>query len=1537
MAEDITLKVITEAKSLQGKINEGTLPKDTKALLSAKLSEALNLLSKGALASAKDLNIVSTNIKTIINELVKSAAGVKGISKELINAQKALEESIAARDKILKERSTLKRTKISDAGTLRTAEANRLTEAEGVEGKRGNIIKTYETLVKAAQTNEAAKIALESVDRKFQEYKTTLDTINNVTLPAAEADVQAKAARISEIKESAPETSMAVQMQEFGNELQNLIGTLKQVNTEAKVQDIQEQGVDPSADIQKLSQTTQKASSSFGKAFKQFSIYAIALRSIKQAAKEAVATIKELDHSLTEQAMVTGKTRKQTYALLEEYQNLAAQTGATTREIAELATQFVRQGKTTQDALTLTKAAMDAAKVAGISAIDSVNYLTTALNGFQMSAQDAMLVSDKFAMIAANSATSYDEIATALSKVASQANLAGMSIDYTTALLAKGLETTREAPETMGTALKTIIARMREISDYGETLSGDTNINNVESQLAYVGIALKDTNGELRSTEDVLDELGKKWNTLSNNQQAAIAKALAGTRQQSRLIAMMTDYERVTELQQISQRSAGATLAQMETYLEGMDAALNKVNVAWEKIITSIVNNDAIIDFINLIASFLENLEEFLSTDFGTIALLTTIATLTLSTVNNKLLEISISKQQQKYDIERQKTELKINKLKAQAYINANKVRIEEEKQTLTKKQQLITELQLKKSRGQLTLEEQQQLHEAEQYVQLNETRILQEETELKAAEFTVKTYDSQLQLLNNQKNVLSNIFSIFGGIVSMGTMLFGIFKSIATVSSLIVSLTKKETREQIKARIATEKAAAAKKIKAAFSMADSAAATPITGWIIAAGIIATLVGTTIAITTSRTNAYNRSAEKAATDINKLSSEIYKLESKSRAIDTVVNSYNELDNQLIKTQVDQEKMNTLLDEAADKLDENEQKAYKALITNQQRIDYLKSVQANANQQADIDRQQQLRRFNISRGSNRARLLDEHATDADILSAQSALYAINNAALYDYIDNLSEADDGVEKLTQSLLEQLSVTDALNYANNPERIDRLVKSLNKLRTTSGGIVAELLTADDGSILEKLEAYKTALVAIPEDLQDEFKQLYSDLETFTGFNDRVLEFIDKSGVTIANINDISTAIQKLGYTSDESTNKLEQLFAALESGLDLQTAIYDIFGQLNDETYSQFLNAYTSIIGTGILNMGQNVEALKNQIDSFYEKAMKWAEMADSEKTAFLADNASLFAGEEGKELLEAIESGDYNFIQNALGNNEALREKVSEQIKIIDQEIALENAKLEQDRDYAYLKYLQDQKQVLQDADNLYAASLETRLEQQQKFLDEYKSYLEDQRDALKDSLDERKQAYSDYFETVNQEAEDQDFEEKEQTLIANIAKLATSTSAEAVNQRAKLEQELVELEKERLQDLRERAQEAIVENIDDTIESIDKKFDELLNSQQALLAAMTGELDNPEEFLSNLIVNKMQQEGLTSLGLQSYIQDLQSVYGSILGNNIFDNVSVEQQGNQLILNVAGKEIVLSDSEQQSVYTAIMNALQQIGYR
>ena len=158
----------------------------------------------------------------------------------------------------------------------------------------------------------------------------------------------------------------------------------------------------------------------------------------------------------------------------------------------------------------LTEAAAKSAKVASIDAKQAVDYLTTALNGFQLAAENAIAVSDKFAALAATSATSYEELAISLSKVAAQANLAGMSINYTLGLLAKGIETTREPAESIGTALKTIVARMRELTDYGATLEDGMNLNNVEKQLAYINIQLRGQDGQLRSTEEVLDELGKR-------------------------------------------------------------------------------------------------------------------------------------------------------------------------------------------------------------------------------------------------------------------------------------------------------------------------------------------------------------------------------------------------------------------------------------------------------------------------------------------------------------------------------------------------------------------------------------------------------------------------------------------------------------------------------------------------------------------------------------------------------------------------------------------------------------------------------------------------------------------------------------------------------------------------------------------------------------------------------------------------------------------------------------------------------------------
>lgn len=386
------------------------------------------------------------------------------------------------------------------------------------DGERSKqILKTPELIQKHLSSGSATVVTndkinkkrLEEVKSKVKEYTEPTKEMISLTNEIAKLNLEIQKLSNDLVTEQKKEDSQQVSSNLYTNAMEGQLSVDKIVSkSKTKISDLKRKETTESPVTITNNLTKQQAALS--KAFKAFSLYAIVIRGAKVAIREAKNTIVELDKYLTEQAMVTGKTREQTYALIGSYQELALQTGATTKEIASVATEYMKQGKTIQDSLTLTEAAVSAAKVARVSVGDSVNYLTTALNGFQLSAEDAMLVSDKFAAVAASSATDYDELAIALSKVASQANLAGMSIDYTTALLTKGLETTREAPETMGTALKTIIARMRELSDYGETLEGDVDINNVESQLSYVGVALRNANGELRSTEDVLDELGRK-------------------------------------------------------------------------------------------------------------------------------------------------------------------------------------------------------------------------------------------------------------------------------------------------------------------------------------------------------------------------------------------------------------------------------------------------------------------------------------------------------------------------------------------------------------------------------------------------------------------------------------------------------------------------------------------------------------------------------------------------------------------------------------------------------------------------------------------------------------------------------------------------------------------------------------------------------------------------------------------------------------------------------------------------------------------
>lgn len=1610
MAEQVNLKV-----ELQSNLEQ--LVGATKGVkLDKGQEQRVEKYTKGAQLALEsgDLKTFQRNFNGLLKTFKDAAAATGKVSEEiqkLTARQSALSKEInELRDKKTKLETHSSGGKLTNEGANAyykdSKDATKVVKADGIQATRDEIIKFQEELVKVLKeakrnfqtmttedvTTAASKTGVNITTRSAAQaanryvkgenaYAASLPgqiNATNTELNTKEQEYATLTTELTRMTQAATDGAESIEklyaeISRLGDVTNKLITEENNKNTKKKADtNIATQG----ADI-KTNQAV-ASGSGLGKAFKQFTLYNVALRAVKKAVREAVQTVKELDKYLTEQAMVTGMTRQETYNLVGSYQKLAMQCGATTKEIAQVSTEYMKQGKTVQESLVLTEAAVKAAKVARVSVGDSVNYLTTALNGFRLEAEDAMKVSDKFAALAASSATDYDELAIALSKVASQANLAGMSLDYTAALLTKGLETTREAPETMGTALKTIIARMRELGDYGETLDDGMDINNVESQLQYVGIALRDSNGELRSTEDVLDELGKKWDTLNKNQQAAIAKALAGTRQQSRLIAMMEDYERVTELQEISQRSAGATAAQAGVYLEGMEAALNKIQVAWEKIVMTVTDSEFIIDTISFIGDTLDFIGEFLSTDFGMVATLGTVLTLITQGLTAKIQEIAYAKQQQK--IERAALKIKLKLRKSQI----EELKLEKKKTLEDKKQNIQEEYagKIKAANGDAT---KIALLKAEEKTALAaaEATYNAEILDLEAEEYSIESQLTQLETSRLQgamgvASATATTAGLFGGLLgdsmtfmTIMSVISGILQLIPTFINIATIAQKKQNKEALKGALLSEAGGLAK----------------FWPWgVFAAAALLAIIGIAVAI-----GNINSQSSDGVDQINELSDEIYKLNEKAVAINKITDSFDKLDNKLIKTKADVEEMNSLLDQAAEQMDnedvddkdnegfgkgKNEREYYESLDDEGKRI-YLekKSKQLDADLRSKREEQKDVIR-NMSQ-SELNELFNEESTNADTIKAQGAIYALNNQAIYDKVDALKkekgltdEVASSIESLTQSMMENLSVKDAWSFADDPAKVNKLTETIANLRTEAKNLegeledisLAEVLDSDDYSTKDKVEAYKELIAELEKlgpayrSALQGFKDEYKGLEEFAKMSSNVLDFIDDVGLSNDEINELWASwekLQKAGVKNKKgeliSEEVFEGRFALYMEELaktqgDVLAATQKVFGDYLDgseKTLNAFISAYGDLVQVGILNMGQNMDKTKNTINSFYDKALEWNEMSESDKAEFIQDNAELFADNpeteknEGQELLKAFNSGNYAEIQEALKNSDALKKQIDKRKAEIEQELLIEEARVGKDRNEAYIAQLKEYKEYLEQGDDLFLASLELRLEQEEKQLDEYKSLVEKEQEVLIDSLEKRKEAYEKYFEEIDKQQEDEDYEEESSRLITNISKLASSGDADARAKTMELEQELKELEAERLQTLKERAREAILENMDNEIEEINDKFDKLLDSNQALLAAMQGDLENPTEFLAEMIGNKF-ADGATKLELEDYIGNLESIYGNTLDGVNWDAIK-EEVIEQLFLNVNGQDITLNEIDERAVYEAIKKALQSIGKR
>lgn len=363
-----------------------------------------------------------------------------------------------------------------------------------------------------------------------------------------------------------------------------------------------------------------------------------ALHGFTGALEQAYGYAKSLDGSLNNIRIVSNKSADDMARFAEQANKAAKALSTTTTDYTDASLIYYQQGLTDQEVLDRTETTIKMANVAGTTAETASQQLTAIWNNFYDGSQTLDHYADVMVKLGAATASSSDEISEGIEKFAAVANTVGLSYEYAASALATVTAQTRESASVVGTAFRTLFSRIQGLNQ-GETLDDGTTLNKYSQALATVGVQIKDTDGELKGMDKILDDLGNKWDTLAQDQKIALAETVAGVRQWTQLIALMDNWDFFKENLAMAQNADGTLEEQAKIYAESWEAARDRTKAAAEDIYDSLINPDFYIEVDNLITPILSGTAEIIDSLGGLKGVLLVAASAMTTLYGDKMAE----------------------------------------------------------------------------------------------------------------------------------------------------------------------------------------------------------------------------------------------------------------------------------------------------------------------------------------------------------------------------------------------------------------------------------------------------------------------------------------------------------------------------------------------------------------------------------------------------------------------------------------------------------------------------------------------------------------------------------------------------------------------------------------------------------------------------------------------------------------------------------------------------------------------------------
>ena len=241
--------------------------------------------------------------------------------------------------------------------------------------------------------------------------------------------------------------------------------------------------------------------------------------------------IVELDNEMVGLKRVSTASAEEYDRISKAANQTAIEMGKTTQETLNATTAFVKMGYSVSEASDyLSKAGLMLSNVAEMDIDSAVNAIVSTMKGMNYPAEEAAQRASEIVDVINEAGNKFalnsEDLAEGLRIGAASLKIAGNDLYESSALITAGTEVLQDSKQ-VANGLRTISMRLRGLSEDGEELNPKLE----EMIKTMTGVNLTDTNGQFRSTYDILLGISKVWDTLDTKQQALLLENIAGKTQ----------------------------------------------------------------------------------------------------------------------------------------------------------------------------------------------------------------------------------------------------------------------------------------------------------------------------------------------------------------------------------------------------------------------------------------------------------------------------------------------------------------------------------------------------------------------------------------------------------------------------------------------------------------------------------------------------------------------------------------------------------------------------------------------------------------------------------------------------------------------------------------------------------------------------------------------------------------------------------------------------------------------------------------------